>query len=321
MRRPTGLALAMTIPLACLVGASLALVSGAAPGQSRVAQAVPSPPGRCSAPAGRPALPYTGDAPGAPFAAQVARFTRAAGKRPSVIETYTRFGRPFDAARTCQVIRRGALPLIQWNPVRTSLAAIAAGRYDHYVTDYADSVRAIGASVVLSFAHEMNGKWCPWGYTHTSPSVFIAAWRHLHDLFARARARNVIWLWNVNRDTSRSHSSTVAPPRAWWPGSTYVDWAGIDAYFTRPSDTFFSVFGRTLVGVRALTDDPVLIAETAVAPGPGQARQIRSLFAGVRSTPGLLGFVWFDQNGRKAWPLENRPAATTAFSGEVPGHD
>jgi hypothetical protein len=310
----------MVVPLAVLLAVSLSLAATPpASSPAHTAWRVTPPAGRCTAAPAVPAVPYAGDAPGTPWAASVGRFTRAAGITPSVIENYTPFGGPFEAVRVCEVIRLGALPLIQWNPRHAGMAAIAAGRYDRYLDGYARAVRAFHDPVILSFAHEMNGKWFPWGYTHTSPAVFIAAWRHVHDVFTRTGARNVIWLWNVNRDIHRSHPDVVSPPAQWWPGSRYVNWAGIDAYFNNPSDTFSSVFGVTLAALHRFTHDPVLITETAAGPGPAQARQIRSLFAGVAHTPGMLGFVWFDLPGRQDWHLENRPGAAAAFADAARG--
>ena len=75
------------------------------------------------------------------------------------------------------------MPLVQMNPTKTSVAAIAAGRYDSYLTDYAKAVRAYHRPVILSFGHEMNGHWYTWGYTHTSPKIFVAAWRHIVTVF------------------------------------------------------------------------------------------------------------------------------------------
>ena len=75
-----------------------------------------------------------------------------------------------DFAKT--VANDGAIPLVQLNPTHASVAAIAAGRYDGYLTAYAESIRSYHRPVILSFGHEMNGYWYKWGYTHTSPTDF-----------------------------------------------------------------------------------------------------------------------------------------------------
>jgi hypothetical protein len=90
-----------------------------------------------------------------------------------------------------------------------------------------------------------------------------------------------------------------------------VSWVGVDGYFTSPSSTFASVFGPTIVAIRALTRDPILIAETSAAPTSGQPEKIASLFAGIHLY-GLLGFVWFDAVAKVDWRLSG-PAAIAAF--------
>ena len=78
------------------------------------------------------------------------------------------------------------MPLVQIEPTGVSLAAIASGRYDTYLRSYAAAVKAFGGQVILSFGHEMNGYWYSWGYRHTSPAVFVAAWRHIVTVFRAA---------------------------------------------------------------------------------------------------------------------------------------
>jgi mannan endo-1,4-beta-mannosidase len=205
--------------------------------------------------------------------------------------------------------RHGAVPLIQLNPTRTSVAAIASGFYDSYLMSYAEAVSSYRKPVILSFGHEMNGDWYPWGFRHTSPATFVAAWRHIVKIFRAARASNVTWMWTVNSVYTRH--DMIPDPAAWWPGGSYVNWVGIDGYFHEASARFASVFGPTIVDVRELTNDPILISETAANPKTGQAAKITGLFAGVRSY-GLLGFVWFDAVGNADYRIDS-PAAIGAF--------
>jgi hypothetical protein len=92
---------------------------------------------------------------------------------------------------------------------------------------------------------------------------------------------------------------------------------GIDGYYYRPSDTFASIFGRTIKEVRRFTDKPVLLSETAVGPNAGQFAKITNLFAGMRQYE-TLGLVWFDkaQHGgirHQDWRIEDSFTAETAF--------
>ena len=157
----------------------------------------------------------------------------------------------------------------------------------------------------------MNGFWYSWGYRHTSPAVFVAAWRHVVRLFRQQGADNVTWLWTINIiDLRRERIPSPAP---WWPGSSYVTWVGIDGYYFKPSWTFASMFGPTIKAVHALSRDPIpiLISETGAAAAAGQPAQIADLFAGIQGY-GLLGFVWFDAHGSLDWRI-NSPTAIAAF--------
>jgi mannan endo-1,4-beta-mannosidase len=263
---------------------------------------------------GRVALPTTPDSyigvypNGVPASySGVTAFTSATGVKPSVVLYYSTWLEPFHAAFAISAAKHGAVPLVQINPY-AKLAAIAAGQYDSYLSAYAQAVRAYDHPVILSFGHEMNGYWYPWGYLHTSPAVFVAAWRHVVSLFRKVGARNVTWMWTVNTIHKRAN---VPSPARWWPGNSYVNWVGIDGYYNDPSLTFASLFGPTVAAVRGLTHDPILIAETAVSPSAGQPAKIADLFAGVHLY-GLLGFVWFDANRVEDWHLSSA-AAISAF--------
>jgi mannan endo-1,4-beta-mannosidase len=263
---------------------------------------------------GYPALPtrpgsYIGLYPdGVPGSyAGVTAFTAATGIRPDVVPYYSGWREPFQVGFARTAARDGAVPLVQMDPTGVKLAAIASGRYDSYLIAYAEAVRAYGHPVILSFGHEMNGNWYSWSNQHTSPAVFVAAWRHIVRLFRALRAQNVTWLWTVNVINPQFG---VPSPRLWWPGNSYVTWVGIDGYYLEPSSMFSSLFGPTIAAVRGLTRDPILISETA-APTADQPAKIADLFAGIHLY-GLLGFVWFDAVHIRDWRL-TEPAAITAF--------
>jgi mannan endo-1,4-beta-mannosidase len=236
------------------------------------------------------------------------QFINATKVTPNVITYYSGWLEPFQTGFARTVAEHGAVPLVQIDPTHISLTAIAAGQYDAYLTAYAAEVRAYRHPVILGFGHEMNGGWYSWGYRHSSPAAFVAAWRHIVKLFRKLGARNVTWLWTINIIHTK-HS--VPPPGPWWPGGSYVTWVGIDGYYYSSSSTFAPLFGPTIAAVRELTRDPILISETAASPAAGQPAKIADLFAGVHRYE-LLGFVWFDASHIEDWRLKS-PAAVAAF--------
>ncbi len=248
--------------------------------------------------------------------AGVTTFTATTGVRPGLVMYYSGWMERFQAGFARDAARHQAVPLVQIEPTGVSLAAIAAGHYDTYLRSYAAAVKAFGGRVILSFGHEMNGYWYTWGNRHTSPATFVAAWRHVVTVFRQQGAGNVAWLWTVNVIDARAR---IPSPARWWPGGSYVDMVGIDGYYRLPAFTFASLFGPTIKAVRALTLDPILIAETGAPNAGGQSAKVANLFAGVRAY-GLLGFVWFDAiahhqvalNGNRDWRL-SAAAARAAY--------
>jgi hypothetical protein len=248
--------------------------------------------------------------------AGINQFAQAIGRQPNLVSYYSAWLEPFQRDFAASAEKHGAVTLVQIDARNISLTSIANGQYDSYLQNYATAVKAFGGQVILSFDHEMNGNWYSWGYGHATPTDFVAAWRHIVDIFRDQRTTNVTWLWTVNIiDTLDDH---VVLPGPWWPGSSYVNWVGIDGYYYSPSTTFSSLFGPTIADVREITNDPILIAETGAARSAGQPNKISDMFTGVR-TFGLLGLVLFDENGDKAtqtWRISS-PAAYAALRQEV----
>jgi hypothetical protein len=219
-------------------------------------------------------------------------FGRESGAKPDVAMYYSGWYVPFPTQFADIAANNRVVPLVQMDPKNISLAGIAAGQFDPYLSLYAETVKAYRHPVIISFGHEMNGSWYSWGYGHTTPAVFVSAWRHIVRLFRALGATNVTWMWTVNiiNDTQRGK---IPRPTAWWPGSSYVNWVGIDGYYLKASWQFAPLFGPTIGVVRELTDAPILIGETGAVPAADQPAKIADLFAGIRNY-GLLGFVWFD---------------------------
>jgi hypothetical protein len=242
----------------------------------------------------------------------VAAFVQAAGRQPNLVGYYSGWGEHFATSFATTVHRHGAVTILQIDPTDAAIAAIVAGQYDRYLRSYADTVRDFGYPVVIGFGHEMNATWYSWGYRHVRPPVFVAAWRHLVTLFRDEGADNVTWLWTLQAD-----EPGTGPIASWWPGSAYVTWVGIDGYYYRRSDTFTSVFGKTIAQVRGITHRPLLLSETAVGPMAGQPAKIANLFAGMRLYQ-TIGLVWFDIAQHQGiyhqnWHIEDSRPAVAAF--------
>jgi hypothetical protein len=260
---------------------------------------------------------YEGDAPQS--YAGIRQFATTAGREPNLVSYYSGWYEPFATAFAKMAARNGATTIVQIDPTNISLARIAAGGYDPYLIRYAKEVAAFGRPVVISFGHEMNGFWESWGYHQTPAADFRAAWRHIVDVFRQNGATNVKWLWQVN-----SASKKTGPVHPFWPGAKYVNWVGVSGYYYLPGETFKYIFEPVVSQIQKFTNDPILIAETGVSPGPKAAFDIKDLFDGLRAHH-YLGLVWFDLNKPGAlyhganWHLEGRPTAVQAFRDALNG--
>jgi hypothetical protein len=166
---------------------------------------------------------------GQPFA--IVSFYQAWGDRPDEAEF------PLRAVST--IDRLGSIPMITWEPwvkdfdetlrpnlpkpaerEYASLAAIARGDYDFYITRWATAAAQYRKPLYLRFAHEMNDPYrYPWGPQNGNrPDDFIAAWKHVHLIFQKMNATNVLWVWSPH----------ISMPwfEYYYPGDEWVDWIG-----------------------------------------------------------------------------------------------
>jgi beta-mannanase len=264
------------------------------------------------APLIRPSGNYLGVAiAGAPQdMSRVDAFAKRTGHKPNMITIYESFDDQFAASEARKIHAYGALPIVRWEPFKQGLADIADGRFDDYLTEFATSVKTVNVPIALTVAHEMNGNWYPWGTQKNKAADFVAAWRHIHDLFEKVGATNVIWTWTPNvinylRDV---------PLKSYWPGPKYVDWIGLDGYFTKKGDqTFKTLFRPTITEVKKISDKPILIVETGAEPGSMRARAVKDLFTSVASDPNVIGFVYFNQKGSASWSIDSDVPALKVY--------
>lgn len=173
-----------------------------------------------------PLVPLSGTYLGADVGRlSVDQFQQQIGHSIAIHHVFVPFGRKLPKAVGYDV-RQDRLPLVSFGSGGDTVK-IAAGDYDTYLGQFADSVKAVDGSVYLRFDHEMtasgNAAWI-----HT-PADFVAAWRHVYNLFAAHGVTNAAWVWEpTSRAFIGSYGNTQAD--AFYPGDAYVDWTGVDIY-------------------------------------------------------------------------------------------
>jgi cellulose synthase (UDP-forming) len=210
------------------------------------------------------------------------------------------------------IASQGAVPLITWEPWAkpagrlwnsnqpdVRLAAIASGRYDSYVRRWARAAAAYGDPILLRPMHEMNGYWYPWSIraNGNTPGDFIAAWRHLHDIFAEEGATNVSWVWTVYA----SEHGRLKNVDSYYPGARYVDWVSMTGFNWGESRagshwrSFDQVFGATYATLTRL-GKALMISEIGTVGGSAASslwlenasRRLQSAYPKIRAV------LWFD---------------------------
>jgi hypothetical protein len=273
----------------------------------------------------------------------LSRFEEIVGKGASLLEFSSPFAEcdsspcsffQFPGEAMESVRRHGSIPFFSWgsessprdSPTQPDfqLSDVIEGRYDTYIREFATAAKAWGHPFFLRFDWEMNGNWFPWSepVNGNSPGQFVAAWRHVHDLFAAVGATNVTWVWCPFADPNGSFQDL----RQIYPGSAYVDWTCMDAYNwgtnavnPQPWRSFVRLLGPTYEQLtkKVAPHKPIMLAEFGSSSSGGhKALWIRNMFAKLpREFPRVRGLIWFDTLDRGIdWPLETSTTATREFA-------
>jgi Glycosyl hydrolase family 26 len=265
----------------------------------------------------------------------VLRFEQLTGKGISLVSFASPFANCTSQPCTAYAFPRspfstirahGAIPFFSWSsaslpvsPIEPaySLRALSEGRFDSYIARWAAAARRWGHPFFLRFDWEMNSSSFPWSVQSNGadPSLYVAAWRHVHRIFERVGARNATWVWCPNAEPEHDPAALTAL----YPGSAYVDWTCLDGYNNAaPWRSFASIFGADYAAItqRIAPGKPMIVGETASTELRGdKAAWIAGMFRSLASMPAIRGLIWFDRvAGGSDWPAESSPASLQAFS-------
>jgi hypothetical protein len=256
-------------------------------------------------------------------------FEQHAGKQPSIVHwgvgapwdhDFTYWTGPFNLVQAA-----GALSLVDMNTGSVALSQIANGSYDTALRIWATEAKAWGHPFFLRLDWEMNGGWFPWGTTasnQNTPADYVAAWRHIHDIFTAAGASNVTWVWCPNLEWNES-----VPFAELYPGDAYVNWTCLDGYNQDSSSTSFSnLYQQSYSDLLKLAPTkPIMIGEVASKEyGAGVKADWISNMLSVLPTnfPKIKAVVWFnwriaDGSTWDDWEIESSSNAQNSFANGI----
>jgi hypothetical protein len=285
---------------------------------------------------------------------QLDAFECMVGRKHKVIKIYQHFHNGgFYEDFADFIHRRGALEFLSFDPVisepvtvtcdgQTKVVSrtlhpseILSGAYDGTITQFARQIKEWGHPMILSFAGEMNGCWCPpvnWQGCYNRPNgsdEYVQMYRYVQDIFAAEGVTNVLWAWVVNHEPF--------PDEAWnqfdnyYPGDEYVDIISIDGYNWGddglggcPVDagwkTFDQVFSAALTSLSSThyPTKPFIIGEFASVEGTdpmSKAHWISDAYSRIKTDwPQIKAAIWFNLSQEDcSFPIESSPESIRAY--------
>ena len=221
----------------------------------------------------------------------------------------------------------GTVPMVIWQPQdplhpdspKYRYRAITAGHFDAYIRTWARAAKDWGHPLLLRFAHEMDGYWFSWGigWFNNTPATFIAAWRHIWNIFrgpGGVGATNVKFVWSPN----------AAAPKL-YPGAKYVDDIGLSLFnwgSPRPWRTMADLYAAKMKGFRKMnTGKPFIVAETGSSTlGGNKVKWIAKGYPAVYAAyPEIKAIMYFNINAtlidphQRDWMLTSNSGGLGAY--------
>jgi Glycosyl hydrolase family 26 len=271
------------------------------------------------------------------------KFERQVGNTPRIWTLWSQWGNrngqsdcvpgqgtcsfPTDAATW--VAAEGAVPMIFWEPVRhgalnpcefSDHRRIANGAHDDYIRAWARAAKAYNRTVLVRFAHEINGAYFPWGLKNTpgTPSAlcndtasdYKAGWRRIVGIFRSVGATKVKFVWTVAKSTCKGGCN---PYDDFYPGNSFVHYVGFSNFnwgaYSGKWVPMVSGVSEVMVKFRQFTRKPVIVAENATNTfGGDKPGWIRAGYEAVyRRWPQIRAIVYLNVNlagvGHPDWSL------------------
>jgi hypothetical protein len=249
-------------------------------------------------------------------------YAEMTGRTPEIVMDYSSPTEPLlTPIEISNLEARHETPLVTWQFFKSGwsgppmgLQEIAEGRYDSSFTEAAELAKELPFEVMIRPGHEMNGNWYPWA---GEPQAFVAAWRHIVDLFRQEGVDNVKWIWSPEVN----HGNF--PFDQYYPGDQYVDYVGLDGYNWGTNkgrgthwETLSEVFGPSYRDITFLSSRPVILSEVGSGEeGGNKAQWIREglLHTVPVEFPRVAAVIWFDYDKEEDWRVNSSPASLSAF--------
>jgi hypothetical protein len=259
------------------------------------------------------------------------------GRKLAIVHEYADWTTTFPTANERTAAAGGRIVFVDWSPatasggVAATWASIAKGTWDKQLRAEAKLVKAFGKPMMVTFQSEPElTRVRPYG----SAAQYVAAWRHIFDVFRFEGVKNVAWVWDVTGDVT-DHGAAYP---SWYPGDFFVNWIMWDPYnwyscihkggtwesFAQKVESMYSWL-TSHSGKRGNGDylsKPWGIGETGTVEGKtatAKAKWFESSVSAIRSTfPRIRAVIWSDTDditaGRSCnWSINSSKDSLAGF--------
>lgn len=273
------------------------------------------------------------------------------GKATNMVGFFQGFDQDFNQSAVQRSWANGRLPMMTWESVPAKTGNdqpyvegytnqdVISGKFDAYLTKYAQALKANGMPLVIRFDHEMNGQWYNWSEASKQQNAagsYTAMWKHVWQVFQDNGANQyAIWDWSPSRIDKLGNTKyqTLDYMANYYPGAKYVDWVGMSGYYRDATEapTFENTFGATLAQIRQVAPGKGIVLNEIGATetggsvsNPQKSQWITSLFDALAdpANSDIIGFAYFSEtattivDGTRTtndWRLDSRADSLQAF--------
>jgi hypothetical protein len=185
-------------------------------------------------------------------------------------------------------------------------ADVARGVYDADLRRQARGIASLRQPVFVTFDHEADQ---PSRTAVGTPAEYVAAWRHVHDVFATAGARNAVWVWVM-----LGWPPSFPTAARMWPGNRFVDWISWDAYddagcrvgavdpaqrqsFAQVALPFLTWLRQSGRAAGIDVSKPLMVSETGTVDPAGRTAWFAGMRATLRTHPAIKAVTLWDHAG------------------------
>ncbi len=225
--------------------------------------------------------------------APIGHFIAKMGHSPGIVHSFFPWKKPDGSYRPfpkefCDYVESyGATPLLTWAPGQADekhqtedhhkdrpqqdfdTVSLASGMHDAYINEWADTAKAYGKTLCVRLMHEMGaGARYPWSLKmnrNDSPEKYVAAFRHIVDIFHKKKVSNVQFVW-----CCMTKEEVID---GLYPGDDYADWISLDGYNNmrskaQPWKSIDDIFLKPYLHITSFSKRPVMIGEVSTVDKP-----------------------------------------------------